>query len=155
MKIRIHTLWRVPVWCAAAGILCYLLTVYLAGLLFVTRTVEADGSVGMATDPLRALAVHGVLFAAVLLAGGLWAFRSMTKGEIAGSAAIAAVLGIGLTLLCQAVPATAAVLAPVMEWSSELSSIFSRLTGENPPWLIWLCRFAPFLFVPFGKSART
>ena len=46
----------------------------------------ADGAVEVSVDPLRSTLFQGVLFLAILLLGGLWAFRSMTKLEIAASA---------------------------------------------------------------------
>lgn len=154
MKIRIHTLWRVPVFCALAGIVCYYLTIYLGGLIFAVKTVEADGSISVSADPLRTLLFKAVLFVAVLLAGGLWAVRFMTGKEIALSAGIATALGFVLALLSQVTLAAAVILVPLLEWSSELGAIFIRLTSWNPPWLQWVCLFAPFLFVSFGKGNR-
>ena len=85
MKLRPGTLWRVPVFCIIASWLSYYITIN-GGFLYVVRTTGADGAVEVSVDPLRSTLFQGVLFLAILLLGGLWAFRSMTKLEIAASA---------------------------------------------------------------------
>ena len=50
-------------------------------------------------DPLRSTLFQGVLFLAILLLGGLWAFRSMTKLEIAASAALISAVYLVVILL--------------------------------------------------------
>ena len=94
MKVRIHTLWRMPVYCMAASYISALVTVYLGGYFFLTRTPCADG-VTVSIDPVRSMIFDGVLFLIVLLVGGLWIFRSMTKMELGISAGIT----IGIYLL--------------------------------------------------------
>ena len=90
MTIRPQTLWRVPVFCAVASAVSFFLTVYLGRFFFVVETTGADGVPVISADPLRSALFNGVLFVLVLLAGGLLAFRSMTRREIAVSAAIGA-----------------------------------------------------------------
>ena len=53
MKLRVNTLWRVPVFCVLAGIVCYYLTVYL-NVFYAVKTVGEDGSISVSTDPVRA-----------------------------------------------------------------------------------------------------
>ena len=88
MKMRLRTLWRVPVYCLIASWISFYATVYLARFFFVVKSVGADGVTNVSADPVRSTIFHAVLFLAVLLIGGLWAFRSMTRAEIAVSAAI-------------------------------------------------------------------
>ena len=88
MTIRPQTLWRVPVFCAVASAVSFFLTVYLGRFFFVVETTGADGVPVISADPLRSALFNGVLFVLVLLAGGLLVFRSMTRREIAASAAI-------------------------------------------------------------------
>ena len=88
MTVRAKTLWRVPVFCTIASWLTYYITIYLGGFFFTVRTQGVDGTVEVSADPVRSAVFTGVLFLAILLAGGLWAFRSMTRREIAASAAL-------------------------------------------------------------------
>lgn len=155
MKIRVNTLWRVPVFCAVAGVACYWLTITLGGMFFAVKTVEADGAVSVSVDPLRSTIFMLVLFAAALLVGGLLAVRSMTRAEIALSAAIAVVLSLAfggvLYFLAQYTPVMAACLASLLEWSNELGTVLSRLLNETAV-TPWIGRLAPFLLVPFGRA---
>lgn len=81
--MRIRTLWRVPVFCLLASALSYWLTIFPGYLFYVNRAANADGSIAVSVDPLRSTLLQIALFLLVLLAGGLWAFRSMTRREIA------------------------------------------------------------------------
>ena len=98
MKLRPGTLWRVPVFCIIASWLSYYITIY-GGFLYMVRTTGADGAVEVSVDPLRSTIFQGVLFLAILLLGGLWAFRSMTKLEIAASAALISAVYLVVILL--------------------------------------------------------
>ena len=53
----------------------------------------------LSADPLRSALLNGALFVLVLLAGGLLVFRSMTRREIAVSAAIFAGIDLVLCLI--------------------------------------------------------
>ena len=79
MTIRPQTLWRVPVFCAAASAVSFYLTVYLGRFFCVVETTGADGTPVLSGDPLRSALLNGALFVLVLLAGGLLVFRSMTR----------------------------------------------------------------------------
>ena len=83
MKLRFNTLWRVPVFCIVFSWTSYYLTVYIGGFFFTVQTVGANGITEVSADPLRSAIFNGFLFLSVLLLGGLWAFRSMTRTEIA------------------------------------------------------------------------
>lgn len=156
MKIRPKTLWRVPVYCTVASLLSYYFTIYTARFFFLVETVGEDGATVISTDPLRAAIFHGVLFVVILLVGGLWALRSMTKLEIAVSAAILSALYLVLSLAQRYVPDFSVMLTlrllPFQEWSIDLSSVLQHLTG-NSTVSTWLSDFAPFFFVPFGKKS--
>ena len=97
---------------------------------------------------------NGFLFLAVLLLGGLWAFRSMTKCEIAVSAAIISVIYLAVTLAQLYVPgfplSVSVKLAVFQNWTGSLASILQKLT-DNLLLGVFLSDLAPFLFVPFGK----
>lgn len=155
MKLRPGTLWRVPVFCIIASWLSYYITIY-GGFLYVVRTTGADGAVEVSVDPLRSTLFQGVLFLAILLLGGLWAFRSMTKLEIAASAALISALYL-LVLLLQLYlpgfpPALSVWLAPFQNWKGILSSLLLRFMNFHLA--LAASAFAPFLFVPFGRRQK-
>ena len=155
MKLRPGTLWRVPVFCIIASWLSYYITIY-GGFFYVVRTTGADGAVEVSVDPLRSTLFQGVLFLAILLLGGLWAFRSMTKLEIAASAALISALYL-LVLLLQLYlpgfpPALSVWLAPFQNWKGILSSLLLRFMNFHLA--LAASAFAPFLFVPFGRRQK-
>ena len=160
MTVRAKTLWCVPVFCTIASWLTYYITIYLGGFFFVVQTQGADGAVEVSADPVRTAVFTGVLFLAVLLAGGLWAFRSMTKAEIACSAAILSAIYLVIILLQLFLPgfplALSLRLVPFQNWSTLLSSIVGKLIGGTFPLSLLLSVLTPFLFVPFGRrTARS
>ena len=155
MKLRPRTLWRVPVFCIIASWLSYYITIY-GGFLYVVRTTGADGAVEVSVDPLRSTLFQGVLFLAILLLGGLWAFRSMTKLEIAASAALISALYLVVILLQLYLPgfppALSVWLAPFQNWKGILSSLLLRFMNFHLA--LAASAFAPFLFVPFGRRQK-
>ena len=155
MKLRPRTLWRVPVFCIIASWLSYYITIY-GGFLYVVRTTGADGAVEVSVDPLRSTIFQGVLFLAILLLGGLWAFRSMTKLEIAASAALISALYLVVILLQLYLPgfppALSVWLAPFQNWKGILSSLLLRFMNFHLA--LAASAFAPFLFVPFGRRQK-
>ena len=155
MKLRPRTLWRVPVFCIIASWLSYYITIY-GGFLYVVRTTGADGAVQVSVDPLRSTLFQGVLFLAILLLGGLWAFRSMTKLEIAASAALISAVYLVVILLQLYLPgfppALSVWLAPFQNWKGILSSLLLRFMNFHLA--LAASAFAPFLFVPFGRRQK-
>ena len=155
MKLRPRTLWRVPVFCIIASWLSYYITIY-GGFLYVVRTTGADGAVEVSVDPLRSTIFQGVLFLAILLLGGLWAFRSMTKLEIAASAALISAVYLVVLLLQLYLPgfppALSVWLAPFQNWKGILSSLLLRFMNFHLA--LAASAFAPFLFVPFGRRQK-
>lgn len=158
MKVRIQTLWKVPVYCAAASWISFYLTVYLGGPFFIVRTVGADGVTQSSIDPLRSAIFDAALFLIVLLVGGLWVFRSMSKAEIGVSAGIAA--GIYLLIVLAQLyisdfPLSLSMtLAYIQNWTGTLSSFLMKLT-DNFSISVILSSFAPLLFLPFGRKRDT
>lgn len=155
MGIRLRTLWRVPVFCAAAGWVCWYLTIGLGSRFFVVEAPGADGVPVVSVDPVRTAIWSAALFLAVLLLGGLLAFRTMTRTEIAASAGIFSALCLVLTLaeLClSGFPAELGFrLAPFREWITQLASILGQLTGWYTVSTL-LAPLAPLLFIPFGRA---
>ena len=155
MKLRPRTLWRVPVFCIIASWLSYYITIY-GGFLYMVRTIGSDGAVEVSVDPLRSTLFQGVLFLAILLLGGLWAFRSMTKLEIAASAALISAVYLVVILLQLYLPgfppALSVWLAPFQNWKGILSSLLLRFMNFHLA--LAASAFAPFLFVPFGRRQK-
>ena len=158
MKLRIQTLWKEPVYCAISSWLSFYLTVYIGGFFFTVQTLGADDVTQVSADPIRSAIFNGVLFLIVLLVGGLWAFRSMTKAEVVLSAGIASGFYL-LIILAQLhilnFPLSLSItLAYIQNWTGTLSSFLLKLTN-NLTLSVILSSFAPLLFIPFGKKSNT
>lgn len=155
MGIRVSTLWRVPVYCAAAGWVSFSLTASLGRLFYLVRTVRPGGVTEVYADSLRFTLFSWVLLLLTVLVGGLWALRSMTRAEIAVSAAILAALSLALTLARLYLPDfSVSFLAHlyVQGWDAPLASLPVRLTGRSEAALL-SAALPPFLFVPFGRKS--
>lgn len=155
MKIRINTLWRVPVFCLASSWISFYLSVYLGRFFFIVKTVGVDGVIEVSADPLRSAIFNGGLFLIVLLLGGLWAFRTMTRAEIAVSATIISAVYLSLTLMQLYLPnfpvSISVELATFQNWISILSSGLLKIL-DRFNLSILSANLAPFLFVPFGRK---
>ena len=157
MKIRARTLWKVPVYCLLASWVSYYITVYIGGSFFTVQSVGADGVTRISVDPVRSGIFSAVLFMAVLLVGGLWAFRKMTKPEVAISAAIASAIYLILALAQLLVPdfplALSMKLAYIQNWTGTVSAGLLKLTDHFALSVI-LASFTPLLFIPFGRKTN-
>lgn len=155
MHIRLHTLWRVPVFCLISSYVSFYVTVYLGSAFFVVRTMGADGVTNVSADPVRSAIFDGALFLIVLALGGLWAFRSMTRAEIALSAGIISAVYLIVVVLQLTVPSfplsLSMQLAKFFNWTGTVSSWLLRLTDHFAFSTIAAC-FAPLLFIPFGRK---
>ena len=153
MHIRLHTLWRVPVYCLISSYVSFYVTAYLGSAFFVVRTEGADGVTNVSGDPVRSAIFDAVLFLIVLALGGLWAFRSMTRVEIAASAGIISVVYLAVVVLALAVPTVPIpfVVQMGMLFNGAVSSWLLRLTDHVAFSTIAAC-FAPLLFIPFGRK---
>ena len=153
VKLRVRTLWKVPLFCFVAGWLSFYATVYLGRFFFVVQKMEADGVIQYYPDPFRPAIFNGVLFLLVLLAGGLWAFRDMTKKEIAVSSAITSAFYL-ILVLCQMMVRNfpiSVILTYIQNWVSIPNSFLFSLTG-NLAFSAIFSSFTPLLFIPFGKK---
>ncbi len=151
MKIRRNMLWKVPVFCLVFSWISFYLTRYLGRFIFITQDIGADGATIWSTDSLRLFIFNGVLFLSVLLLGGLWAFKTMTKAEIAVSATIASAIYFAIFLTQFYLPGLFVYIFSLSTWTSLLSSGLFQLTNNMNISLL-LAQLAPFLFVPFGKK---
>lgn len=158
MNVRIRTLWKVPVYCVVASWISFYLTVYLGGFFFTVKTVGADGVTQVSADPIRSAIFNAVLFLIVLLVGGLWAFRSMSKAEIAASSAIASGIFLLIVLAQLYIPSfpisLSIRLAYIQNWTGTVSSFLLKLT-DNLTVSVILSSFSPMLFILFGRKLDT
>lgn len=158
MKLRIQTLWKVPVYCAISSLISFYLTVYIGGFFFTVKMLGTDGITHVSADPIRSAIFNGVLFLLVLLVGGLLAFRSMTKAEIAVSAGITSGIYLLIVLAQLYMPgfplSLSITLAYIQNWTGILSSFLLKLTN-NLTLSVIFSSFAPLLFIPFGKKSNT
>ena len=157
MKVRVQSLWKVPVYCSVASWVSFYITVYLGGRFFTVKTVDADGITYLSADPVRSAIFNAVLFIAVLLIGGLWAFRSMTKKEIAVSSGIASGIYLLIVLAQLLIPnfpiALSVTLAYIQNWTGTLLSFLMKLTDHFTVSAV-VSSFAPLLFIPFGRKTN-
>lgn len=157
MTIRPQTLWRVPVFCAVASAVSFYLTVYLGRFFIVVETPGPDGTPVLSADPLRSALLNGALFVLVLLAGGLLVFRSMTRREIAASAALFAGIDLVLCLLQLLAPdLLSPLLVPValiQNWTAVPTSALYHLTGHLPVSALAACLGA-VSFCSLRKTVR-
>ncbi len=153
MKIRMQTLWKVPVYCAVASWISFYITVYIGRFFFTSKTIGADGVTQISTDSIRSIIFKVALFLLVLLAGGLWAFRSMSKKEIMISSGITSGIYLLIVLAQLYVPnfpnSLCVILAYIQNWTGVLSSLLMNLTSNFTVSVV-LSSFAPLLFIPFG-----
>lgn len=148
-------LWRVPVLCLVGSWVAFYLTVYLGRFFFVVKTVGENGNMIVSADPVRSSIFHWVLFLLILVVGGILFLRSMTKKEIALSAAIISGIYLIFVLLQLYLPSfplgVSVILAQFQNWTWTVSNTLYQITGNLTLSTIAAC-FSPFLYLFFGKS---
>ena len=156
MAVRRSTLWRVPVFCAVAGWVSWYATIWLGRYFYVVTEMGADGTPIVSADPVRSGIFSIVLFILLLLAGGLWFLRGMTRKEIAVSAGIASamylLLLLGQMLLPELLGFAVIGISMIQNWTVMGTNWLWRLVGSASSWMSVLM---PFLFVPFGRRAES
>ena len=152
-----RNLWKVSVYCLAAGWVCSQFVIYLGGFIFLEKVVGDDGVIRASIDPVRSGIFHGTLFLAVLLVGGIWFRRFMSRREIAVSALMASGLYLLLELLLSCIPGFPSSLAILfvyfLEWKSTIAVLVMKLTNNQVISAV-VSSFAPLLFILFGKKAK-
>lgn len=154
MKIRNKILWKVPIFCIAAGIIAFNAVVFLLGRF--TIVTLPDGTI--TSDNSRVLIIYGAIFIVTLIVGGMVFFRNMTRKEIFFSASIIVAVSLILVLTQWAFNLTTGpgavffmYASQIFEWSSIVPQLLYRV-NEN----LWLGAFigslTPYLFIPFGKK---
>ena len=153
MKIQAKNLWKIPVYCAVASWISFYITAYLGQFFFVVKEIGTDGVIDVSADPVRSAIFNGVLFLLILLTGGFWAFRNMSKQEIIASSAIASTIYL-LTVLYELMikgGPLSLILTYIQNWISILISFIYSLT-DNLAISTIISSFSPLLFILFGKK---
>ena len=150
MKIRKHVLWRVPVYCIAAGVVSFEILVRLL-VHFKVYQQGPDGTV--TTNVPLDLFIYGAVFVAAVLLGGLL-LREMTRKELFFSASIMAAVYLLSSLLSGVSVRLGFLMAKTYEWSGFLSTLTGHVCG-NIMIGAWLQPFAPYLFILFGQKSQT
>ena len=154
MKPRISQLWKVPVFCVAAGYLGFYLSVYAYSALAIT--VRPDGTATF--NDLVGNLLLAALFL-ITLAIGYFLFRKLTKVEILLSAGITSLIMLILQLIQLFFNGSAfdlkfgMILVYLTQWSSIISQL-CYLIRKNAWVGAFVVCLAPFVFVPFGKTER-
>lgn len=156
MKLQAKNLWKVPVYCAVASWISYYITVYLGQIFLVVREIGEDGVISVSVDLLRLAIFNGALFLIVLLIGGLWVFRNMSKQEIIASSVIASVIYLLIALgqlMMKGLPFSL-ILTYTQNWISIPNSFIYSLT-DNLVISAIISSFSPLLFIPFGRKRNS
>jgi len=147
MKVRIGQLWKVPLFCLAAGYLSFYVYVF-----FISRfgvTVLPDGS--YTTNQLVTTLFSFLLFGGTLFTGH-YLFRNMTRKEVFLSASILVVFHLivqTLQLVSSNYDLTFRIglyMTYATEWCRIISILIHSVT--NNVWIgAFVICFAPYLFV--------
>lgn len=156
MKNRKKTLWRVVLYFPVASLISGYLRVALSSF-YMHRMTNPDGTLSAVVNPLKEGLVNGCLLLVVILIGGIVFFRTMSRKEIARSAAILTAIEVILVLLEQVAPnfIRAIFIGPLWMMFSLFSMVASYIAKVLPvpmlPHLI--AALTPMVFVLFGKEA--
>ncbi len=152
MKLRKETLWRIPLYYLTASFLCFYPLLWVHSL-FTVKTVNADGIINVSTNPVCTTIGGLLVLLVVLLIGGFWLCRTMTRREIAVSSGILSAVYFLWGLSHLLVPNWDASI-PTYNFiclNMEVASLLSYLIGQSVVCSL-LGSFTPMLFVLFGRK---
>ncbi|MCI8608883.1 MAG: hypothetical protein HFE73_04490 [Firmicutes bacterium] len=140
--------WKVPLYCVAAGWLCFKLKVHFLGR-FALVTLP-DGTI--TPDNTKWLIMDAVLFCAVIIVGGLLFFRRMYRKEVFLSSSVMVGLNVVLGLIAYQTQGMFAVYwSEFSEWDSFVVQALYQLNVNE--WVSAVVVWAlPYLFVLFGRK---
>ena len=139
--------WKVPLYCMAAGWICFELKVRLLGRFAIVTL--PDGSI--TSDNTRWIIMCGILFVITIAVGGLFFFRRMFRRELFASASVMVALNVVCGLIAYKTNSTFSFYwAELTEWSSFVPQLLYRLQINE--WISAILTWAlPYLFLLFGK----
>lgn len=153
MKLRKETLWRIPLYYPLASYISFYLLVWLYSFC-VVKTVGADGVTNVRMHPVATTLIGLSVLLGVLLLGGFWLCRTMTRREVAISAGILSAVYVLWVLSEIRFPGwdASSSATAVMCLNAKVGSLLSRLTHQFELSALISC-FTPMLFVPFGRTS--
>lgn len=144
------TWWIVPLYCMIASWICWQINIYfvsrIASVTLPDGTISADYTIYMISS--------GILFFTMIVVGGIFFFRKMTRRELFCSSSVLVVLNIvfGLISHKMQMQGTMAFYWIVLStWSSFVSELLIAI-GLNI-WTITIISWVlpPYIFMLFGK----
>lgn len=154
MKVRMNTLWRIPVYYLAASTVSFYVLVFLYSTFCVKSAVGADGVATAEMNEVLAAVISLAVLVAVFCLGGFWLCRKMTKLEVAlsaGALTVVYLLWVGSELLFPGWDASLSVATCFMSLNAEMGGLLVRLIGSPMVASLIGC-FTPMLFVCFGRK---
>lgn len=153
MKIRKETLWRIPLYYLLSSWISFHLLVRLYSFCII-KTVDTDGVTNVSVNPVASTLVEIVVLLGVLLIGGFWLCRTMTRREVAVSAGILSVVYFLWVLSEILFPGwdTSTLGVMVMNLNAVITGLLYRLTGQFELSALIGC-FTPMLFVLFARKS--
>lgn len=152
MGIRKKVLWRIPVYCIAAGLIVSRLILPM----FYPSTLVTHPDNSITVDQPRQLILYGTIFAITLFIGWLL-FHRMTRRELFWSATILVVFYLVDEVLIRLVQvwlgpfwASYLYMAETWEWSGFIPTFLYWILESRPVTASGI--LAPFLFVLFGTG---
>ena len=144
------TWWKVPLYCIIASWICCQLELHLLGRWALITL--PDGSIS--SNNTRWLIMSACLFVLVVVIGGVFIFRKMSRREVLVSSLVLVGFNIVTGLLGRAVPLISIYWAYLAEWQSVVSQLLLFVTDNQ--WIhnivFWIV--PPLVFVPFGKKEQ-
>ena len=144
------TWWKVPLYCIIASWICCQLELHLLGRWALITL--PDGSIS--SNNTRWLIMSACLFVLVVVIGGVFIFRKMSRREVLVSSLVLVGFNIVTGLLGRAVPLISIYWAYFAEWQSVVSQLLLFVTDNQ--WIhnmvFWIV--PPLVFVPFGKKEQ-
>lgn len=154
--LKVSKIWDLPVFCAIAGIISFVLEVSLLSRFAIVETIAEDGTRTVTADPVKNLLISALIFAAVLAAAGIGVARKLDRKSVFFSGLIMAGYRLALTILgavgvTGSLAATVATASLLTNWSNFVSLGLLQLGTPLPVISVVFCA-VPFLFLIFARK---
>ena len=154
--LKVSKIWDLPVFCAIAGIISFVLEVSLLSRFAIVETIAEDGTRTVTADPVKNILISALIFAAVLAAAGIGVARKLDRKSVFFSALIMAGYRLALTILGMVAPTgslalTAATASLLTNWSTFVSQVLLRMDLPMGIISVFFCA-VPFVFLLFTRK---
>lgn len=142
------TWWRVPLYCLIASWICWQINIHLVSR--IASVILPDGTISV--DHTIYMIISGVLFFTVIVVGGIYFFRKMTRKELFCSASVLVCFNIVFGLISYKVQGMMVIYwSELSSWSVFVSELLIAI-GLNI-WIITIISWVlpPYVFMFFGK----